>query len=156
MASAMHSKMESEVCASVGTEMSKSKTESEGKRKHIIVGTEAKHDVGRWRRSAGIGKGVGDHKRDRESEGEGSNAFVDSSYEIEKDEKIDQEGEGNEDLEEDDVAKNSSELFEQMGMSWMMLPPRQIAKAKRKIHMQMTKRSKQAKNRKPRNSKSNL
>jgi len=85
--------MESEGCASVGTEVSKSKTESEvcasvgtgvSKRKHVIVCTEAKHDAGRWRSMAGIGKGVGDCKRGRESEGEGSNAFVDSSYEIEK------------------------------------------------------------------------
>ena len=57
-----------DVCAIVGTEDSKSKTESEvsmtakqlgpeGKRKHIMVGTEVNHDVGRWRRGAGIGKG---------------------------------------------------------------------------------------------------
>ena len=85
LTSAMQSKMESEVRASVDTEVSKSKTESEvcasvgteaSKRKHVTVCTEAKHDAGRWRRSAGIGKGVGDRKRDREPEGEGSNAFV--------------------------------------------------------------------------------
>ena len=70
------SNAESKSCASVGTEVSK--------RKHDMVCIEAKHDVGRWRRSAGIGKGRGDCKRDRESEGEGSNCFVDKSYEIEK------------------------------------------------------------------------
>ena len=83
--------MESEVCASVITEVSKSNTESEVcasigtevcKRKHVTVCTETKHDAGRWRRSAGIGKGVGDRKRDRESEGEGSNVFVGSSLRL--------------------------------------------------------------------------
>ena len=53
------SKTEPEVCASVGAEVSNGKTESEGKRKRIIVGTVVKHDVGRWRRGAGIGKLVG-------------------------------------------------------------------------------------------------
>ena len=61
--------------------MCKSKTESDGKRKHIIVGTVAKHDVGRWRRGTGSGKGIGDRKRDRESDDEDKVACVDSSHE---------------------------------------------------------------------------
>ena len=46
-----------------------------------MVGTVARHDVGRWRRGTGIGKGVGDRKRDRESEDENKVAYVDSSHE---------------------------------------------------------------------------
>ena len=83
------SKMESE--ASVGNGI-QSKMESEAsvgngicdsKRKHVMMCSPARHDGGRWRRSAGIGKGRGDCKRDRESEGEGSNSVVDNSCEIE-------------------------------------------------------------------------
>ena len=38
------------------------------KRKHDMMRSSARHDVGRWRRSAGIGKGRGNSNRDQESE----------------------------------------------------------------------------------------